>query len=183
MSRTVPVLFSLFIAGFCVVPAEAGWNEFWNRVHLDFHRNNCWPEPFKSENRQATRAYFDGMVANGWRTQNTLTVHDFHPETQVLTDGGKRKVHWIVTQSPEQFKTVWVAEAFERGATSTRIDSVQQHLAQAMPGQPLPEVVATNKQPHDWSAEYIDAIDRKAAESIAAPVLPAFQAAGGSTNN
>lgn len=179
MSRTVPLLLTCLFAGLAAVPAQAGWNEFWDRVHLDSHRNNCWPQPFTSVDRQATRSYFQGMVANGWRTQNTLTVHDFDTQSHELTDGGKRKVHWIMSSSPEQFKTVWVAQAFERGATATRIDSVQQFLAKSMPGESLPPVVATTKQPHDWSAEYIDAIDRKATESIQAPVLPTFQAAGG----
>src|SRR5688500_3805552 len=47
--------------------ANADWNDFWHRVGVDFHRNNAWPEPFLSADREVTREYFRIQVNNGWR--------------------------------------------------------------------------------------------------------------------
>ena len=54
--------------------ALADWHEFWHRVKIDYHRNNCWPEPFIYADRRATRAPFQAMVNNGWQRQTTLQV-------------------------------------------------------------------------------------------------------------
>lgn len=92
---------------------HAGWHEFWDRVHLDFHRNNCWMEPFASVDRRAVRAPFETMNQNGWRTQNTLGYDYFHPETQALTEAGEQKLHMIMSNTPEEFRTVYVAQGIE----------------------------------------------------------------------
>ncbi len=162
--------------------AQAGWHEFWDRVHLDWHRNNCWPEPFDSVDRRASRTPFTAMVHNGWRTQNTLGQYYFHPETQVLNEAGERKLYWIMTNSPEQYRTIYVAQTFEPGVGEKRIDSVQQSLARMLPENPLPAVIAVANEPRGWPAEYIDTIDRKVNSSIPTPRLPSFQAAGGVSN-
>jgi len=128
--------------------AEAGWHEFWDRVHLDFHRNNSWPQPFSSVDRRATCAPFNAMVASGWRRQNTLGLHYFDRETQALNEAGKRRLHWIMSNSPEQHRTVYVAESHVQDQSERRIDSVQTALAQQLPGQSLPAVI--NKYYHLW---------------------------------
>lgn len=158
---------------------HGGWHEFWDRVHLDFHRNNCWPEPFESIDRRATRAPFAVMVEKGWRTQNTLGYDYFNPETQGLTEAGERKLHMILANTPEEHRTVYISQGFEPNTAEKRIDSVQQALARMLPDQPLPAVVPVQVEPRGWPAEYIDTIDRKVQSSIPNPRLPSFQAAGG----
>jgi hypothetical protein len=178
MLRVRIPLLALSIGLGMLATAHAGWHEFWDRVHLDFHRNNCWDEPFTSIDRRAARAPFAAMVNKGWQAQNTLGQSYFHPETQVLNEAGERALHRIVTNSPEQFRTVYVAGSFEPLVVEKRIDSVQQALVRMMPDQALPAVIPAKGEPRAWPAEYIDTIDRKMNASIPSPRLPSFQAAG-----
>ncbi|MCA9211589.1 MAG: hypothetical protein KDB27_00870 [Planctomycetales bacterium] len=161
---------------------QAGWHEFWNRCHLDFHRNNCWPEPFESVDRAATREPFAAMVTNGWRKETTLGDAFFHPESQKLTEGGMHRVHWILTQVPEQHRTVHVSVGFHPTDIEKRIDSVQTTIAQLMPGQQMPQVLATNIRYRQASGEYVNQIDTKTVETIPEPRLKPFQAAGSAGN-
>ena len=179
MSRTVPLLLTCLFAGLAAVPAQAGWNEFWDRVHLDFHRNNCWSEPFSSLDRRTVHAPFQAMEMKGWRTQNTLGYHYFDPETQALNEAGQRKLQLILNMSPDQFRTVYVTQAFEQTDSEKRLDSVQQSLAKLLPNQSLPEVIPVDTEPRGWPAEHVDQIERKMYSTIASPRLPGFQAAGG----
>ena len=158
--------------------ADAGWHEFWDRFHLDFHRNNCWPEPFASVDRRAADAPFGRMVANGWKRQNTLTSHYFDAETQELTAGGKERIHFILKNVPEQHRTIFVSIPSKRGAIDTRIDSVQQEIARQTTDNSMPAVVATPIEPRGWPADYINAVHRKDRDTMQNPRLPAFQAAG-----
>ena len=179
MLRVRASLFALTIGLVSVGTAQAGWHEFWDRVHLDFHRNNCWDEPFTSIDRRATRVPFVAMVRNGWESQNTLGQFYFHPETQALNEAGERKLYWILTNAPEQYRTVFVAGTYEPGVEERRIDSVQQAIVKMLPDQPLPAVIPTPEEPRGWPAEYIDTIDRKVKSSIPNPRLPNFRSAGG----
>jgi hypothetical protein len=179
MSRRVIGITLGLLVGAATPGLNAGWHEFWNRVHLDFHRNNCWPEPFESIDRKATREPFAAMVSNGWRLQNTLGGEYFEPETQQLTDGGRRQVHWILTNVPEEHRTIYIAEDYDPTAIERRIDAVQQEIARLSPNRPMPAVVATPIPPRGWSADYIDAVDRKIQATIPNPRLPSFKAAGG----
>ena len=158
--------------------APAGWHEFWDRVHLDFHRNNCWDEPFTTIDRRAARAPFAAMIHSGWRSQNTLGKHYFDRETNVLNEAGEQKLFWIVNHAPEPYRTIFVTQSLETDVSEQRIDSVQQSLVQMLPEQALPAVLPTREEPRGWPADYIDAIDRKQQSTLPAPRLPSFQAAG-----
>lgn len=164
-----------------VTTAQAGWHEFWDRFHLDFHRNNCWMEPFASVDRQATVVPFNAMVNNGWQSQTTLDQNYFHRETHVLNEAGTRKLHWIMTNAPEEHRTIFVAMSHEPEISERRLDSVQQTLARLLPDQSLPAVIPVERAPRGWPADYIDTIDRKMHATIPSPRLPSFQEAGGSS--
>jgi hypothetical protein len=172
-------LLALTIGLLSLSSVQAGWHEFWDRVHLDFHRNNCWDQPFTSIDRRAASAPFGAMVDSGWTTQNTLGQFYFHPETQVLNEAGERKLHWIVTTAPESHRTVYVAGTHQPGVLEQRVDAVQQALVKMFPEQSLPAVLPAKSEPRGWPAEYIDTIDRKVNASIPNPRLPSFRAAGG----
>lgn len=162
-----------------VSSVHAGWHEFWDRVHLDFHRSNCWGEPFNTVDRNATRTPFSAMIRSGWQTQNTLGLHYFDRETHALNEAGQRKLFWILNNAPDQFRTIYVSQSVDREQSEKRVDSVQQNLAQMTPGQALPPVIPVAVEPRGWPAEYIDHIDRRATASIPDPRLPQFKTAGG----
>ena len=178
MLRVRMTLLACLTTLLAVTSAPAGWHDFWDRVHLDFHRNNCWDEPFTSADRRLVRAPFAAMINSGWRSQNTLGQHYFDRETNALNQAGEQKLYWIVTHAPEPYRTVFVTESRESEVSEKRIDSVQQALVTMLPDQPLPAVLPTRDEPRGWPADYIDAIDRKQKSSIPSPRLPSFRAAG-----
>ena len=174
------------IGGICLAmtatSTHAGWHEFWNRVHLDFHRNNCWPEPFESVDRDAARKPFAVMVRKGWQRETTLGDAFFHPESQKLTEGGANRVFWILTQVPEQHRRIHVSIGRHPDDIAKRLDSVQETVAMILPGKPMPEVIATNVRYRQASGEYVNQIDTKTVETIPEPRLKPFQEAGSGGN-
>ena len=180
MSRTLlaALLGSILVVPSISTPASAGWGEFCHGVKVDWHRNNCWPEPFVHADRQAARAPFGVMISNGWQRELTLASYHFDPITNQLNSAGDAKLVWILTQAPEHRRTVFVLRNLDREITATRLDAVQQRTAALLPEGALPDVLVTNTAPRGGSADYIDAINRQYREGIPAPVLPAMQAAG-----
>lgn len=154
--------------------ARADWHTFWNRFHLDWHRNNCWPEPFHTADREAVCRAFSATVASGWRRQNTLGEVYFDTDTQSLNESGRRKLWAILTTAPEQHRMVFVVRTMDGEESERRVDSVQLEAANMLAGEPLPEVVTVTIEPRSWPADYIDAIDRKRMATIAEPRLPEF---------
>jgi len=151
---------------------------FWQRVHLDFHRNNAWPEPFQSADRAATREYFCIQVNNGWKMQNTIGTFLFNAETQELNRAGELQVRWIVTQAPIHRRAVFVLVGETPEDTQRRVTSVQNYISRIVPAGHLPPVMITNTQPEGASGENFNALHNAMMQSIPAPRLPT--AAGGS---
>jgi hypothetical protein len=166
---------------FFVPAASAGdqWSDFWHRVHVDFHRNNAWPEPFRTEDRGAQREPFCIMVNNGWKMQNTIGTFLFNHETQELNTAGEAKVKWVVTQAPINRRAVFVLCGDTPEDTQRRVLSVQAYISRIVPPGHLPPVMLTDREPEGASGEYFDAIHRATIQSIPAPRLPAG-AGGGS---
>ena len=161
------------------MPARAGWYEFWHRVHVDFHRNIAWPEPFASIDRKAYQVPFNVMYEKGWLRQNTIGHHHFNPETQQLTEAGQLKVRWILTHAPPNRRTVVVVRGYTAEVTAIRTDSVQQAAERMVLSDPLPEVRLTDIEARGWSADDIDAIGRRSRDAMPDPVLPEMQSADG----
>ncbi len=153
--------------------SRAGWTDFWHRATVDTCRNNCWPEPFESIDRQDARAPFEAMVRKGWQMQNTLSPLHFDPQTNQLTHAAERKIEWIITENPPERRVVLVQRSLDRDITAARVDSAQLSLARMIPHGELPAVVETNHSPLGRSAGYVYAMHRKLEESVKAPVLPA----------
>jgi hypothetical protein len=142
-------------------------------VVRDWKRNNCWPEPFVYPDRQNVRAPFVLMVSNGWRRQNLLGSNHFQMDAGSLTAAGQEKLRWILTEAPEQHRTVYVTRAYTAQETVARIAAVQKSAAQIMPEGPIPPILETNLTAPGCPAERVDAISRKFQETAPAPRLPA----------
>ncbi|MEW4455727.1 hypothetical protein AB1L30_23870 [Bremerella sp. JC817] len=157
---------------FCSV-SQAGWNDFWDRVHLDYARNKCWPSPFVEADRASVNNYYSAMTAAGIRLQNTLSDHYFDASTGDLTSSGKLKVRQIV-MGPEGRRAVYVMQGLSQEETEARIKTVQASLTNMFGTPDVTEVYVSPQQPVGRSAEYIDEIYRRERSSIPAPRLPAF---------
>jgi hypothetical protein len=147
------------------------WQESWQKFNRDTERSNAWPEPFLHLDRDAQKVPLRTMIENGWRVEHTMTETLFGSDER-LTRAGEKRVKWIVTQSPEQWRTVYVVRGGSLEATEARLDSVQQYVAQLVPKGPMPAVVVTTKVPPGGSGEYLNEVHRMYRDSLPAPQLP-----------
>jgi hypothetical protein len=174
---------SFFIAVVCLATspvAKAGWGEFWHRTSIDFHRNNCWPQPFQAQDRELTRSPLIAMTAAGWRQNNTLSDHFFIADDQSINQAGEIKIRWIVTQAPPHRRTVYVLRGATPESTAARVEAVQRKVEKYSLAGQQPDVVVTDIIPPGASGDYFDQVDRQFKQSIPAPRLPAMEATGGS---
>src|SRR5262245_25932526 len=100
--------FGIALATGSAYAGNGNWNTFWHGVHTDFYRNNTWPEPFQSADRNLTREAFCIQADNGWKMQNTIGSMLFNPENQQLNQAGELQVRWIVQQAPIHRRAVFV---------------------------------------------------------------------------
>lgn len=180
------LLFACFVLTLMVMAtsAQAGngtssWDQFWHRVHVDWHRNNAWPEPFQSADRAATREPFCLMADNGWKMQNTIGTFLFDPSTHELNQAGELLVKWIVTQAPVHRRAVFVLKADTAEHTKVRVDSVTAAVNKYTQGHGAP-ICLTDTEPTGWSGSYVDAMTQQFQATIPAPRLP--DASGGSAS-
>ena len=166
----------LIISGFgaallLTASANADWHEFWHRVGVDFHRNNSWPEPFVSADRQVTREYFRLMVNNGWRMENTVGTWFFDDTTNTLNQAGEIKLRHIVTENPVHRRTVFVLMGHTPDVTAKRVESVQRAVAKILPEGPVPQILLTDVDLEGGTGEYYANINSAYLKSIPAPRL------------
>jgi hypothetical protein len=112
------------------------------------------------------------MIHNGWRMQNTLAAHHFREGTMELTEAGKLKVLWIVTEAPAQHRTIYVERASHPQVTAGRIQNVQIIAAGSSMEGVSPPVFETGIPARGWPADQIDATTRKWYDSAPSPRLP-----------
>ena len=181
MRRTMFVIASLCFASACPL-AQAGWAEFWHRTGVDFHRNNCWPQPFQTQDRELVRGPLIAMTAAGWRQNNTLSDHFFSEDDQSINQAGEIKIRWIVTQAPPHRRTVFVLRGSSPEATAARVAAVQRKVDKFTPPGTHADVMVTDIIPPGASGDYFDQVDRQFKQSIPAPRLPAMEGAAGASN-
>lgn len=153
-------------------------------IVTDVKRRQCWPEPFTTPDRVATRAPFATMVSNGWRRQNMLGDIYFAPNSSELTDAGRLKVRWILVNAPKQHRLVYVHAAASDEITNARIAAVVQLANQISPND-VPPVLPTTIADDGWPAAEVGAIGRKYMESIPKPRLsvPSGSSSGSGGSN
>jgi uncharacterized membrane protein YgcG len=166
------------VGGAAYGDGTGGWHQFWHRVHVDFYRNNSWPEPFLTADKIAVRTPYCIQTDNGWKMQNTVGTFLFDGETQRLNQAGELLVKWILTQAPINRRAVFVLKGDNADATNARVQSVQAAIAKYSGGCVCP-VLLTEIEPPGWSAAYIDSISQQYSATIPNPRLPPRQGSGG----
>lgn len=156
--------------------ANADWHSFWRGVHVDYARNNAWPQPFTDADARAVQDPFVLMKHNGWRAHNTIGNELFRQGDNSLTLAGSRRVLWIATQSPQQHRTIYVLRGPTDNETHLRVASVHQSLSTIQTGGLLPQVVVTDIEPAAASGGYATSIDRQWLQNLPAPTLPSATA-------
>jgi len=176
-----PVCLVLAVAG-SLSPARAGdkWDEFWYGVHVGWHRNNEWPEPFSTADRNYAVAPFAVMIAGGWQRQNLIGENYFDENSTRLNSAGVERVRFILRQTPVEHRVFYVQSDLDDNITRMRIDAVQETIVALQPKGPMPEVIVSNMVPEGRSAEMVAAEFKNFVSST--PATRLSHASGGSGN-
>lgn len=152
--------------------SQADWHSFVARSRLDWHRNNAWPQPFIAQDRIAACSPFVTMAYKGWCRESTLSNVHFDPETNLLTEAGKRRVRQIVTTHPPEHRTVFVVQGYSDRFTAARTDSVQQSVARFVGNGAMPEVRMVAIEPRPAPADNVQGVAEKYKETQPPPRIP-----------
>lgn len=94
------------------------------RCEAGYHENNLWPAQYVPAARCAVNNAYTAMIRNGWRRQNLLGSHHFEEGSQQLSSAGKLKAKWILTQAPQDRRTVYIERGANEDITAARIAAV-----------------------------------------------------------
>ena len=122
--------------------AQAQWTEAKHHCHVDFARNNSWPQPFRGQDARSVVAPFEVMKNNGWRDNNTVGNLMF--KDGEISEAGRLKIAQILTVPPPSRRIVYIQAAPTVKQTEARIQSSYQtsvHRAIAN-STPLPRLPA-----------------------------------------
>lgn len=156
-------------------------SEYYDNWEDSFIDNLRWPRQYVHPARRGICQAFETMANNGWRRNNLLGKYHFVPEEQdQLSDAGKAKVEWILTQAPPQRRTIFVERTLDAQRNADRVQSVQDLAANAnAPGGPA-DVQETNIRDEGHPAGSVDAVFTGFSANQLPPVLPQ---SGGSSSS
>jgi hypothetical protein len=143
-----------------------------------FYDNMMWPQQYIGPSRRGICQSFDLMVANGWRRHNLLGQHHFERNSTELSEAGRLKVQWILTQAPPSRRTIYIERTFDAEQTAGRLESTQQLAADLSSGA-APEVRETYVRDYGHPASSVDAVFTGFRSNQMAPMLPASTTSGG----
>jgi len=142
--------------------------------------NQMWPSQYIPAARRSVLGAYEVMVNNGWRRQNLLGAYHFDPDSNELTDAGKLKVKWILTQTPHHRRSVFVERGFDLSHTAARVTSINTWVSRMSPTVGEVDVNDTHIMAEGHSAGTVDHIFVGFQANQRPPVLPA---AGSSTSS
>jgi hypothetical protein len=171
MLRSAAILCAA-VAAFSPLSAPAGEWFSWHTWKVHTHENIRWPEQYLDHDRAAARAPFAVMIANGWRSQNTISTYHFNEETGELNDTGRLKVRAVMRETPQEWRTLYVLRADTSTLTSARMKSVQQYAAELALEEPVPPMLITTVEPRGTRGDVSNRVNQQFMESAPAPVLP-----------
>ncbi len=144
--------------------------------------NRMWPNQYIPAARRSVYSSYDAMINNGWRRQNLLGAYHFNPETQELTDAGKLKVNWILSQAPQHRRGIFVERGRDLSRTATRVASVHEWAASISPSVGSVEVNDTHLVAEGHQAAAVDRIFVGFHTNQRPPVLPVDQGSSSSSS-
>ena len=152
----------MFVAGYCA--------------------NNHWPRYYVPPARCAVNSAYAVMINNGWRRQNLLGDYHFEPGTNQLTQAGKLKAKWVLTQAPEERRTIYVERGDSESTTASRIAAVHSWAGnQSSIAEPI-MVNDTHLVSEGHPAGAVDNVFVGFQTNQPAPILPASSGAGSSAS-
>ncbi|TWT98260.1 hypothetical protein [Stieleria varia] len=157
--------------------AMADWHQFWHNMHVGFHRNNAWPDPYNDVDARDVIAPFEIMKHNGWRLNNTMGAQLFREGDGALLASGHEKLYWIATQAPPNRRNVYVLRGRNERETNARVASVRDSLAR-YDRNGVPELFVIDREPSTGSGARATAVNRMWMDAMPTPKLPSQSASG-----
>ncbi len=140
--------------------------------YAGYRANVDWPKHYIPAARQPLCHTFAVMIDNGWRRQNLLGDHHFKSDSSELTEAGKLKVRWILSQAPRSRRGIYVQRGVDVAQTSARIAAVQANAASLSPAVKPAFVSDTHIVPEGHPAGVVDNVFVGFQNNRPAPVLP-----------
>jgi len=145
-----------------------------------YDANVDWPKHFVPPARRAVCDTYAVMIENGWRRQNLIGNYHFDQDSNELTQAGKLKVRWILTQAPVERRNVFVERGMSQAETANRIASVQDWASSVHTDHGMVSVSDTHIVSEGHSAHVVDSIFVGFHEHRHAPkLMEASQGGGG----
>jgi hypothetical protein len=142
-----------------------------------YYQNSIWPRQYIAPSRRGICQSFELMVNNGWRRHNILGKYHFDPNTGELSEAGRLKVEWILTQSAPDRRTIYIERTVNQEQTAERLASVQALAADLSTG--AVDVQETYVRDHGHRASTVDAVFTGFGASQMVPALPPSTTGGG----
>ncbi|MCC9655657.1 hypothetical protein [Rhodopirellula halodulae] len=159
--------------------ASADWGTLVHQMHIGYHRNVAWPDPFNEADAMQVVMPFEAMKRNGWRMHNTIGHELFRAGDGALLAAGQNRVRWIATQAPESRREIYVLRGNTPAETEARMKAVRNAVdGYVLAGQPQPQVLVTTVEPATSPGVIATKINRERLDQMAAPKLPTTSAAG-----
>lgn len=144
----------------------------WRTWSAHTAQNIRWPEQYLPADRIATRAPFAAMIANGWRSQNTISTYHFNEETGELNDTGRLKVRSVMFETPIEWRTIYVLRADRAELTTARLKAVQDYAVELAQNEPMPPVLVTTIEPRGTRGDVANRVNQQFMENAPVPMLP-----------
>jgi hypothetical protein len=141
------------------------WHNYW----VDWHRNNCWPEPFVEPDAASVCAAFRADIIKGWEQQNLLGDPHFEPNGYKLSASGLIKLRWILTPFVERTASDEI--------TARRLAATQQAAMDLEPGMPV-NVAVSDMRMFTTPSDYVTGVHAwfgNFMKTIPDPQIQAFQ--------
>ncbi|KLU02932.1 putative signal peptide protein [Rhodopirellula islandica] len=177
------ILAAMALGGIRTPTASADWGSLVHQMHVGYHRNVAWPDPFNEVDAVQVVMPFEAMKRNGWRMHNTIGHELFRGGDGALLAAGQNRVRWIATQAPEGRREIHVLRGGTQAETESRLKAVREAVTSyVLDGQSQPQVFVTTIEPATSPGVVATKINRERLEQMAAPKLPTTSAAGTTGN-
>lgn len=151
---------------------HVGLERYKAACRLNHARGAAWPLPFSCWDREHYYAIMNQQFATGLQVAHTLTSEYFDPETNELNRAGEMRVGWIMQNSPQASKQIYVYQDQTGPTIQQRIDAIQRfsdryygHLGQVA-------IASSSIRPHQVPALYQAQTNTLYSESMPDPIIP-----------
>lgn len=154
-----------------------GEKQHW--VHK-YHHAHYWPHPYNCDDQAYIRNVLNQQAANGWVNATTLREFHFDSDTQEVNSVGRDLLQWIITSTPIQYRTAYVAQTFAAERDTLRQASVERAIKEMVPEANIPVLLRFDRF-QGRSAQEIDQLRRLELQAIPIPRLFTVGSSGGSS--